>query len=183
MKHSIFFITAIFILESCTESKQENKEAIKQVKPIALDTSNQSRDSKHFLEFTKTYRINDINIYKNINDSLKHYDLAFLSSDSNTSSDFEKSVYIIFLREYIHHLEIGNIGFDLKTMCLGDSKFLFNYFTNNAGVDSTIEFMQSGYAVEVIKSKRKYLLKDNAIDSLYKKAQKLESEINKEHRR
>jgi hypothetical protein len=140
--------------------------------------STSESDSIYFEQFAIKYDPKNIDMSKDLNDTLLDYDLKKLF-DNVSEFRKEKWVDILLLKQYYFHLKSANQGFDLYSMRKGQSAIIINQFLLQNKLKLEGEFLNSGCVYEAV-IKRDSLLNDSTISNLLHEIDIESRRINKE---
>ncbi|GAB5475885.1 MAG: hypothetical protein Mars2KO_39840 [Maribacter sp.] len=150
MKEKIILII-VLTLFACNEKNTSKNEQHISKKSL---TEQKSKSLDSLLLGTKKYSPNVIDISKS--EFLGGFDLEYIfRSDTYSSQKALKDeiVYTLLLKQYLFHLKRGNQGHDLKPMMKGNAEVLISYFLEKHNIDSSLEFINSGVAYNILKEK------------------------------
>ncbi|MBX7204096.1 MAG: hypothetical protein K1X81_01605 [Bacteroidia bacterium] len=124
-------------------------------------------DSMEFDRFVINYIPHNIDMSKDLNDTLSHYNIDEIFSNVSEQAK-NRWVYILMLKQYLHHLKVGNQGYDLYTMRKGKTGIIINYYIRSSNQKPNGEFLNSGSIVDATALK-KHLSNDPIIIELMNK--------------
>lgn len=124
-------------------------------------------DSVAFDRFVINYIPHNIDMSKDLNDTLSRYNIDEIFSNV-TEQTKNRWVYILMLKQYLYHLKVGNQGYDLYTMRKGKTEIVINSYILSSNQKPNGEFLNSGSIVDAIALK-KYLSNEPIIIELMNK--------------
>lgn len=168
MKPFTLSLIILIISISCNH-KRDNK-----------STNGLSEDGKYDLlppndlyNYATNYIPKSILLNVSINDSLSKYNLNYQSFDSLNLAYFDKSIYIILLKQYLYQITIAHQGYNLKEMNTGYASAILRRFgeINNINFnDKKIEFIHSGVVFEMAQ-KNNSICSDSTIVKIVREIQ------------
>jgi hypothetical protein len=122
------------------------------------------------MNFVANYQPRSIEPCEGMQDTIQHYDLAYIFSSIKNDTLKRKLIYPLLLKQYKYHLENGRQGYDLLTMQKCPCAIFIEEFIKIDSLQYEHEFLNSGYVYyHILKEKKmRYLFKDPLIKKLVK---------------
>ena len=143
-------IFASWVTLNCNSEKQINEKSnigrnitSSEDNDVKKTTSN-SPNSNDLLVYAYSFKVNQVDISKAINDSLNNFQIEKIFHDGSEDTLILISK-LVLLKAYLYHLEKANQGYDLYSMRKGKTKVIIDYYLVKNNTDTTGEFLNSGF--------------------------------------
>ena len=110
------------------------------------------KDYNFLLLYAYNYQPTQIDLSKNINDSLDNFAINYIYASAPKNSLLLISK-LFLLKQYQYHLKKANQGYNLYTMRKGATKKIIDYYLKQNKIDTVGEFLNSGFIYDIEKNK------------------------------
>lgn len=149
MSNSTILLIFMILFSSCKEKSNSQ----------AVSTLQLSNNINELLLDTKEYKPSTVDLSKE--EFLNDYDIeSILEANDNSESKKDLIVNLILLKQYLYHLRNSNQGYDLKSMMKNNAKPIIDYFLKRNEIDSSLEFINSAVAYNILKKDKSITNRD-----------------------
>ena len=155
---TIQLIGIIFFFLGCSSKNNIISTSDKVIDSVEIEKNKNVND---LYKYAIEYQPEHLNLEKDINDTLNHYDLNYIFEKGNPDSLlFICKVFL--LKQYLYQIKTANQGFNLYIMRVGSAKIIIDYYllANNLDTSRKSWTSSSPFIIEETKNNKNPFIRD-----------------------